>query len=93
MPSEARQPLLSNHKSVTFTFIAERSLALACDRESAANLRAQNLEDLLEFSKQEAATAAADKKALQQQMDEMMVQARLKEVKMRQLACFGAARV
>ena len=46
-------------------------------------MRAQNLEALLEMSKQEAASAAAEIKLLREQIDEMMVQARLKEVSVR----------
>jgi hypothetical protein len=41
------------------------------------------LEGLLEISKQEAAAAVAETTRLQKQMDEVMVQGRLKEVRLR----------
>jgi hypothetical protein len=43
-------------------------------------LRVENLESTLQAAKEEAAAAAAARHALQKQMEEMMVQGRLKEV-------------
>ncbi len=60
---------------------AERSLALACERESAANTRAQNLEEALQATKEEMAAAAEDKARLQEQIMEMLKQGRLREVR------------
>ena len=59
----------------------ERSLALACERESAANTRAQNLEEALQATKEEMAAAAEDKAGLQEQIMEMLKQGRLREVR------------
>jgi hypothetical protein len=56
------------------------SLALACERESVTSLRVENLESTLQAAKEEAAAAAAARNVLQKQMEEMMVQGRLKEV-------------
>ena len=62
---------------------AERSLALACERESAANSRAQNLEETLQATKEEVAAAAADKAGLQEEIMDMLKQGRLREVRAR----------
>ena len=43
-------------------------------------MRVENLESTLQAAKEEAAAAAAARQALQKQMEEMMVQGRLKEV-------------
>jgi hypothetical protein len=62
---------------------AERSLTLACERESAANERAQNMEELLQEAKEQVAAAEAEKKGLQAQILEVVTQGRMREVGLR----------